>query len=648
MDDFNEINNNLNNINISTPTSDKCIFEFNGELISIDSDTINIILNDIDVKFKKANFPSCKTEEEVLSNLFTIENECMNDIDTNFYKDKKLLNFLKHFVSEIIEEQYKCNNSFDSIKNKIETKLNDIINEIHNCEDINKFNLYEKFLTKFKTDAIPEFLKKNILDEIDTKKLINEFYENSEKEMIKFKKEISNKNIEDGNNLMVYYYGLINEELKPFKDGNKEIIFQILLYSNLIDIYKNPNIKELFLNNYSKITAIINYHDGIEEYEDAINNRKTIAYINEKLTSAFNKYTINQQHLFMIASFFYLVFNKSEYLSRVLYTKILRKILYNFSVYCPDETYTYEKYIFLFNYFCSSLRQNEKEQNINYELNIYDIEAIIKTSKYNSYINKFSEYKAKIEGKGVLNIFKNKLCHYIKLKPLTKKRNSHIITILISGFLSQKDELYTWRNFYNFDRENSNYYMFNWPASDVLSYVIKSFLFLYPSITSFTSCYNIAENAGRILALFLICNNEFKDCQINIVGYSMGCQVVVNCLKELNELKKHRFMVNNVLLMGGATIIEEDEYPLWRNIINNVVAGRLINCYSYSDKVLDKLFRTFMGKTPIGLKILNIRDEKGEYELVDNYNFTHIQLGHLEYRSNFDIILQTINFFNGI
>ena len=253
MDDFNKINNNLNNINISTPTSDKCIFEFKGELLSIDSDTINIILNDINEKFEIANFCSCKTEEEVLENLYGIENACMNNIDLNFYKDKTQLNFLKHFVSEIIEEQYKCNNSFDSIKNKIEKKLNDIINEIHNCKDINKFNLYEKFLTKFKTDAIPEFLKKNILDEIDTKKLINEFYENSEKEMIKFKKEISNKNIEDGNNLMVYYYGLINEELKPFKDGNKEIIFQILLYSNLIDIYKNPNIKELFLNNYSKI-----------------------------------------------------------------------------------------------------------------------------------------------------------------------------------------------------------------------------------------------------------------------------------------------------------------------------------------------------------------------------------------------------------
>ena len=65
----------------------------------------------------------------------------------------------------------------------------------------------------------------------------------------------------------------------------------------------------------------------------------------------------------------------------------------------------------------------------------------------------------------------------------------------------------------------------------------------------------------------------------------MGCQVVVNCLKELNNLKKHRYMINNVLLMGGATIIEEYEYPLWRNIINNNIAGRLINCYSDSDDI---------------------------------------------------------------
>ena len=105
-------------------------------------------------------------------------------------------------------------------------------------------------------------------------------------------------------------------------------------------------------------------------------------------------------------------------------------------------------------------------------------------------------------------------------------------------------------------------------------------------------------------------------------------------------------MINNVLLMGGATVIEESEYPLWRNIINNNIAGRLINCYSDSDDILAYLFRICMGKTPIGLKKIDIKEEKGEYELVDNFNFSDINLGHLEYRKKFGIILKRINFFN--
>ena len=53
-----------------------------------------------------------------------------------------------------------------------------------------------------------------------------------------------------------------------------------------------------------------------------------------------------------------------------------------------------------------------------------------------------------------------------------------------------------------------------------------------------------------------------------------------------------------------------------------------------------------MGKIAIGLKKIDIKEEKGEYELVDNINFSDINLGHLEYRKNFEIILKRINFFN--
>ena len=372
MDDFRSINNNNHNNILSTPKYDKNVFGFKGELISIDSDTINIILSDINEKFEIANFSLCKNEGEVLENLYRIENVSIGSIDLNFNKKETELNFLKSFVSEIIKEKYKYDNNIDSIKNSIEKKLNEIIEEIYKCNDINKFNLYERFLKKFNTDAIPEFLKKNILDEIETKKLINEFSLNSEKEKEKFNTIFYNKNSQDGDNVMKYYYQLINKKLIPFQGADKETIFQIFLYSNLKDIYKNPNIKELFINNYLNIVSIINYHEGISEYEDAINNRKKNYYIDDKLTIIFTKYKINENHLFIIASFFYLVFNKTEYLNQALLTKILRNILYCFSIYYPDKIYTFEKYMFLLNYFCKSLKQNEKEQKINKEYNIYD------------------------------------------------------------------------------------------------------------------------------------------------------------------------------------------------------------------------------------------------------------------------------------
>ena len=94
--------------------------------------------------------------------------------------------------------------------------------------------------------------------------------------------------------------------------------------------------------------------------------------------------------------------------------------------------------MFLLNYFCKSLKQNEKEQKINKEYNIYDIETKILGSNNYTYINKFYNFKANIENDSILNISNKELSEAIKFIPLTKNRNSHTVTTLISGFLSQK------------------------------------------------------------------------------------------------------------------------------------------------------------------------------------------------------------------
>ena len=105
-------------------------------------------------------------------------------------------------------------------------------------------------------------------------------------------------------------------------------------------------------------------------------------------------------------------------------------------------------------------------------------------------------------------------------------------------------------------------------------------------------------------------------------------------------------MVNNILLMGEAAVIEESERDVWRNIFRDYVAGRIINCFSEYDDVLSYLFLTFMKKIPIGIKKLDIKDENKEYSYIENYDFSDIKLGHLEYRKKFGIILKRINFFN--
>ena len=98
--------------------------------------------------------------------------------------------------------------------------------------------------------------------------------------------------------------------------------------------------------------------------------------------------------------------------------------------------------------------------------------------------------------------------------------------------------------------------------------------------------------------------------------------------------------------MGGATVIEEYEKNKWKNIFRENVSGRIINCYSKCDNVLSMLFKACIFKSPIGIQRLDIKGEYGEYQIVEDYDFSDIQLGHTEYRQNFDKILNRINLFD--
>ena len=206
--------------------------------------------------------------------------------------------------------------------------------------------------------------------------------------------------------------------------------------------------KDIFINNIFEICNYLNYLEGIEEFDEEINKKKDFRYIDKKLESIFKRYEYNDYHLFIIASYFYFVLNRIEdkningnnkkrnNLNNPIMVQILINILKGFAKYCPNEDYTLETYIYLFNYFKKYMLEDDKSEKINRQYETEDIEMKIKGSNDNKFKKEFdSQYKEilKIEKNGP---FSKNLNNLIRLIPITKKRSSHTITILISGFLS--------------------------------------------------------------------------------------------------------------------------------------------------------------------------------------------------------------------
>ena len=71
----------------------------------------------------------------------------------------------------------------------------------------------------------------------------------------------------------------------------------------------------------------------------------------------------------------------------------------------------------------------------------------------------------------------------------------------------------------------------------------------------------------------------------------------------------------------------------------------MIVSYSKHDFVLAKLFKLCVNHTAIGTKPLIIKDENNNYNIIENYDFSDLKLGHLDYRKNFGKILKRINFY---
>ena len=300
-----EINNESNQIN---SPNDTYTFESKGELITIDTSIINLILNDINNNFFLEDF-SLFEENELLDFFYDREKLSLEFIDANFKEKENQKQFLHNYVSEIIEEKYKYNKSIDNLRIQIEKKFDEIIEDIQNCKDINHYDLSEKYIKKLGTKNIPKFLEKNIQEVFEILKLVNEVNEKDEVNSKDIKNEKPKIEI-DYDYFIVCYFQFLNKERIPFDMEKKETIFKLLLYSNLKDIYKNPKIKKIFVDNYLNISECLNYFEGISEFEKVINEKENeLNLIDIKSENIFNNYKISDNHLHTIASFFYLIIN---------------------------------------------------------------------------------------------------------------------------------------------------------------------------------------------------------------------------------------------------------------------------------------------------------------------------------------------------
>ena len=653
--------------NGQTPNFDKIIVYHNGKRLEIETDTLNQILYYIDnIKFELKDFSKFHTEKDILEYYYNKEKESIGYMDINFQKEKDFQEFFKNFTQEIIIEKYRNNQQIVKIKVNIESGLAKIVEEFKKNEKLELNNLPQKYYDVFKTNKIPNFINNQLIEDIQSIQLIKKLNQIS----------YNQKLFKDSKNeiLLNHFTKLLNGEEKPFEIGDRKNLFNIFLYSNLKDIYKNNKIKEIISGNYYEISkCFLNFWENISEFESEINNRKGIGYIDDKLLETFSKYELNDSHLYSLASYFYLIMvvikdtdinnktgiyyqNKNVNVNNPLMNKMLNNVLNCFCIYCPSEKYDFNEYINFINFFNNYIIVNGVGEKENKYYDFTYITTKIRQTNSSKINNDFDILKQKICLKDNFEIipkllipifrneeFKNSL---IKLIPLTKNRHSNTITILISGFLSQKGDINSWKNFFNYDRNNSNYYLFRWPSSDISTLIFKSLIFIFNAASLFIHCKNKAKFAGKMLACFLASNEEFNNCQINLVGFSLGCQVTKYCIKELAEIPGQRIMINNVLFLGGATVMREDKKSIWRNKFKKVVGGRVINCFSTYDWVLENLFKLCVRKNPIGLNKMNLKDENGEYDVVEDYDFSDLKLGHTEYRSQFEKILSRINFLN--
>ena len=562
----------------------------------------------------------------------TIQNTTSYNLIPNFiiYYDKKLLNSK---VNEHIKHQYLFNFT-DKNQNKIEYKYfikyflsflknPNIIFSIESFKDEFRKSLFKLIiLSNYKylknNELAYEHFHKRMINNIVLMKLdkyckeLNEEFDmimkKEEKlineELVELKKYIKNelfiKDELNKINNVKYKENLINNSDigNQFKLNKKflKLVFSFYVLFNRFVIIKNKNL-EINTDNTEENNHL---KENILNIDDASYEIKIISKL--KCSSIYHRFLLNILNIFEEEDVFLYYYMLDTY----IFSDIIKKD----NRYLFQKTRAKEKIIINFEEIMEKIKDNKLIKDI---FNLF----------YNENISIFAQPKIKFGFFG--NLFNKKIPNSIKtktgieinyninelkLKPIIRGEiYSTQITIILDGPLSINTQLVTNKDelshkdifcsfFTNNLYTNSDFYLYDWQS---LNY------------NGISSIKKITKFYGKLLAYIIASREIFSFQIINLIGFSMGCNIIKYCLIELNKINKkiNCFdIINNVIFIGGCINIKNSKY----HDIFDGVAGKVINIFSKNDKQLIEF-----NKSSIGLNEIDF--PKKNYKII-NYNLS--------------------------
>ena len=682
-------------LNIPTTTPDeKALVKLDGQNFEIDTkEILSLLETTVQKYFDNIDYSLLSSTKSLLSHFYCNERECISKLKSYSYTKKK---FFKDLIYDSIAEIFQqapeklTKDVFEGVE-KIRETLDK--KEKHK-EEITLEYFYKLEEDILGTKDVPKFLMRNDIKYIK----FRENYDKKEKERPEFDEIINYYvKIEHGQLKPFDYIHNKSQLFDIFVISNSydieksDIINEIFLenYKEILSWFNlDINIRgyDYVLSNFIKI--------GSMEKKGLIED--LFIPINIELNLPSNKEDL---FLILISSLFFCVFNKlkeppkanninnikekeiKNNINNPRISKFFSNIINNIITYTNLCKYNIKHLVnTLFTFTLNTNIDitdkdkissnsiidniNSQKENMEYDFNM--IEQIIMNSDDNNLKERFKSIKSKLSLepynlppsiigtflKRVINVFTSKYYYYtnfIRLSPFQKFMSSNVVTILISGFGSENDiHSMEWRKYIENANNNTDYYFYHWPGDTFFKIIIKSLPISIKGIkfdsdlpSVFLESKKKGVVCGKMLALILRSNLFFENRQINLVAFSLGNHVVKNCLKELSTYDDNKCIINDVIFMAGATTFKNK--LIWYNRFKKVVGGRIVNCYSDKDYILKFLYSNCTGNKPIGNHEICFSDGAGGKNIVENYDFSDLKLGHLDYRNKFNEIIKRIN-----